>query len=411
MDLGYGSEAKGQSKMKHLQSGRITLNSDTVLVFTLPEAQVLRIISRSLFLAIVFVAFSCLGSIFRVHSLSSSHAVVSGFGTAFDSIDFELLNLLFNDLADEGFIRKGDKALFVSPSLGFGNVIQLKNNEVDVVIDSDFERQSSFPNKSYDFVFTSNYKDAEFIDRILKDDGIVALTLGNNQSLVFKEQPNYRVVYLRRYMSIIVALRKTKPANAMEASSTERKLFQLTSEAKKMALKGFEDVLLEPPRRALAKSKKYLKKIKYLPELLGDSLEGYKRRVFISVGLPEENKYATKWFQKNYPKKNQKFVIHNLQAQPEEASYRVVPPTDVSLWLSKRVKEEDYVVVKAEAEVVEEMLKKKTIQLVDELFLECKNEWWQNGKRNKSGSRAYWECLNLYGRLRDEGVAVHQWWG
>ncbi|KAI4299137.1 hypothetical protein L6164_032625 [Bauhinia variegata] len=323
------------------QGGRIALNADTVLVVRLPETQILSIMSRSQFLAMVLVAFSCLGSIFRAASLSSSHAVVSRFGTAYDPFNVELLNWLFHDLA-------------------------------------------------YDFVFTSSSKDAKFIDRIL-----VALPLDNNPLFDFKEQSNYMDVYVRRYSSIIVALRKTGPANKMEASSTKRK------EAKKVALKGLEDVFLEPPRRALVDSKNYLKKIKYLPDLLGDSLEGYERRVFISIGSPEENKEATKWFQHNYPKKNHKFVIHSLQ---------VVQSTDVSVWLSMRLKEEEYVVMKAEAEVVEEMLKKKTMHLVDELFLECKNEWWQNRKTNKGSSRAYWECLNLYGRLRDEGVAVHQWW-
>nr|AFK46323.1 unknown [Lotus japonicus] len=67
--------------------------------------------------------------------------------------------------------------------------------------------------------------------------------------------------------------------------------------------------------------------------------------------------------------------------------------------------------MKAEAEVVEEMIKERTIYLVDELFLECKNEWWQKKGKRKKSRKAYWECLALYGRLRDEGVAVHQWWG
>ncbi|EXC16666.1 hypothetical protein L484_007712 [Morus notabilis] len=63
--------------------------------------------------------------------------------------------------------------------------------------------------------------------------------------------------------------------------------------------------------------------------------------------------------------------------------------------------------MKAEAEAVEELVRSKAIRLVDELFLECKPD-------HKGGTvrrRAYWECLALYGRLRDEGVAVHQWWG
>ncbi|WCJ18828.1 hypothetical protein M5689_001151 [Euphorbia peplus] len=79
---------------------------------------------------------------------------------------------------------------------------------------------------------------------------------------------------------------------------------------------------------------------------------------------------------------------------------------DVSNWLMKNVKEDEFVVMKAEAEVVEEMLRRRSISLVDELFLECEN---QEGRKMKK--RAYWECLSLYGKLRDNGVAVHQWWG
>ncbi|XP_028102309.1 PKS-NRPS hybrid synthetase CHGG_01239-like [Camellia sinensis] len=54
-------------------------------------------------------------------------------------------------------------------------------------------------------------------------------------------------------------------------------------EAKKEVLKGLEDVLFEPPpRRALAKSSDYLEKPKFLPDLLQDSLESYKKRIFIT---------------------------------------------------------------------------------------------------------------------------------
>ncbi|KAF7843009.1 putative transmembrane protein [Senna tora] len=318
-------------------------------------------------------------------------------------MNVEQLNFLLRDLADEGLLRKDDKVLIITPPNGFGGVIPLNKNEIEVVLDSELERKSLIPNGSYDFVFiSSSVVDAKFIDRILKIDGIVALPLDTNLSNAFEHKPNFRVAYLRRYSSIIVALRKTSP----ESSSPKRKLFQWEIEAKKVALKGLEDVLLEPPKQSLVKSRKYLKKIKYLPDLMGDSsLEGYERRIFIGVGLPEENKHSIEWFKKNYPK-NRNFEIHSLRIEPEE---KLVPKTDVPDWLSKHLKEEEFVVMKAEAEVVEEMIRKRTISLVDELFLECKNDWWKSGK--KKIGRAYWECLALYGRLRDEGVAVHQWWG
>ncbi|XXG40479.1 hypothetical protein AAC387_Pa01g1186 [Persea americana] len=71
--------------------------------------------------------------------------------------------------------------------------------------------------------------------------------------------------------------------------------------------------------------------------------------------------------------------------------------------------------MKAEVEVVEEIFLSKAIFLVDELIMECKHEG-QTGKKksknmNMSSRRAYWECLYLYGKLREEGIAVHQWWG
>ncbi|KAK7302565.1 hypothetical protein RJT34_13457 [Clitoria ternatea] len=392
MELGRGCEPKKGSKMKkhlHDASTTIPLNHETLLVIKIPDAQVLRILSRSLFLAMVLASLPFWGTVLKGFS-TSTHSFVSDSGIASGSVNLELLNSVLHDLADEGLFKKGDdKTLIVSPPIGFKGI--------DVVIDTDFEGKSLLPDESYDFVFTPSSTDAEFIDRILKIDGIVALPLGVEPSnAAFREQSNYRVVFLRQYNDcMIVALTKTGPAITLVDSSPMRKLCQFAKDAKTMAFKSLEDVLLEPP-----KSKKYLKKIKYLPDLLGGSLEGYNRRLFIGVaGLPEENKGVIQWFEKNYPKKDTRFEIHSL----------LVPRTDVSAWLSKHVKEEEYVVMKAEAEEVEKMIKKGTICLVDELFLECKNEWWQNGNgKKKKNVRAYWECLALYGRVRDEGVAVHQ---
>ena len=209
-------------------------------------------------------------------------------------------------------------------------------------------------------------------------------------------------------------MKKLGSNNHLLDSSSKRRLCQQTLEAKKAALKGLEDVLFEPPRRALAKSHVFLKKINFLPDLLGDSLEHYSRRVFIDVGSPEDKNVVMKWFEKNYPKRNQEFEVYSLERGLSGGeARRVTPRIDVSDWLMKNARKEEYVVMKAEAEVVEEMIGRRAIGLVDELFLECNNQWEDGGKKNKKkkkSKRAYWECLALYGRLRDEGVAVHQWW-
>ncbi|KAF1872984.1 hypothetical protein Lal_00016096 [Lupinus albus] len=402
MELGREYKARKWSKIKHLHD----FNSDTILVFQIADAHVFSTVSRFLFFAIVFVTLLFLGSILKGFSSSSHPVVFTGFGdSAFESINADALNLVLNDLKEEGLVKKEDKALIMSPPRGFEGVALL-NNEVDVVKDSDLKIKNPKPDESYDFVFMPSFEDAKFADRILKANGILAFPLSTNPSDAnFRKPTDYKVVYIRRHGSIIVALRKLGLTNKLADSSPKRKL--LAAGAKTVALKGLEDVFLEPPGKDFAKSEENLK-IRYLPDLLGEhSLEGYKRRVFLGIGLPEENKAAIKWFQRNYPKKNTKFEIHSHIVAPENP---VLPHTDVSAWLSKHVKEEEYVVMKAEADVVEDMIRKKTTHLVDELFLECNNDWWQTSEIKKSG-RAYWECLALYGKLRDEGVAVHQWWG
>jgi hypothetical protein len=141
---------------------------------------------------------------------------------------------------------------------------------------------------------------------------------------------------------------------------------------------------------------------------MGDTLESYPRRVFIDIGLPNNDRGSgTDWFLKNYPTRNKNFEMYKIETVVEGSSAAQVEMSD---WLTKNVKDEEYVVMKAEAEVVEEMMRSKTIMLVDELFLECKAHGL-NLKQGTRGRRAYWECLALYGKLRDQGVAVHQWWG
>jgi len=186
-------------------------------------------------------------------------------------------------------------------------------------------------------------------------------------------------------------------------------MFGYTREAKKAALQQLEDVLLEPPRAASGKSRKYLKRTRFLPDLMGDSLESYPRRVFIDVELSEkEGGSGTKWFTENYPTRNMQFEMYHVKTVAEGLQQN--EEIGMSDWLRKNVKEEEYVVMKAEAEVVEDMMKSNYIGLVDELFLECKPNLGRSRRGSTSG-RAYWECLALYGQLRDEGVAVHQWWG
>ncbi|XP_052484920.1 uncharacterized protein LOC105795109 [Gossypium raimondii] len=387
MEMGGGRSRPKPHSYNQLQSSRISLNPDTLLIIKLPDPRFLLVLSRSLFLATVIITLPCIRSFLKGPSSPVFNAME--FHQSSGCISLDYWNLLWGDFVNEGLIKKGQKALILNSFIESMDDVDdddegsmfINNGDLDLVIEPDFHRQSSLPNDEFDFVFVSGSIDSKFVDRLVKIGGIVAMQLGDEISTGYQKQSDYIIVYLKKYHSTIVAMKKLGSKNHLLGSSAKRKLFQLTTEAKKAALSGLEDVLFEPPRKAWAKSHSYLKKINFLPDLLGDSLENYPRRVFIDVGSSnddDDKNIVMKWFEENYPKRNQEFEVYSIEATAS---------IDVSDWLMMNVREEDYVVMKAEAEVVEKMIERKTIGLVDELFFECNNQW-----------------------LRDEGVAVHQWW-
>ncbi|VFQ88819.1 unnamed protein product [Cuscuta campestris] len=379
----------------------IALNPDALLIIKLPDARVLRIMSRSLFLAVVLVTLASFGSVMRgsFNAPNDSYDVDSDWG------DFSMLPSLIHDLSDEGLLRKGHKGLIVSS--GYGDLVEdmdlefLNEREIEWVIGSGSDPMKSIPNESFDFAIGSSFRNAKFIDRVLKTGGIMVIPLSNDPSNELLHPINYGIVYLRRFESTIVAMRKNGIARNARKAET---ICGTTREAKRAALKNLEDALLEPPRGAFVKSS--MRKMKFLPDLMGDSLESYPRRVFIS----DDKDGAEEWFRKNYPVKNQRFDFYRINIVTAVGSEE--EGVGASNWLRNTAKEEDYVVMKADVELVEELLRKKTICLIDELFLECKSQWDEGGEEeeNRPKQRAYWQCLELHGRLREEGVAVHQWW-
>lgn len=403
MELSRGYRPKSQNKKRYFENG---LNHDSVLVIKLPDSKVLRVISRSVFMAMVILSLPYIGYFFN----GPFRDVV------YDDVNFGLthsdgLDLLFQDLSNEGLIKVGDSVLVVGshdlePLIASSRF--LNDNGITLVLEPDLGVIGSITDGTFDFALVSSSFDLKFIDHAVKVGGILAVQLDDENSNVSEKLSNYKIGYLRRYNSTIVVMRKTGLADELTVSSNSRHLLQSPLETKKAALKDLEDVLLEPPRKALAKSKKLAKKIKFLSDLIGDSIGSYSRRVFINVDLANEKGSMMEWFRLNYPMRKQEFEMFNLAIVPEKSSGAYA---DVSDWLTKNVKEEEYVVMKVEAEVAEEMIARRTIGLVDELFLECKNQWQDGGKKKMNKSkRTYWECLSLYGRLKDEGVAVHQWW-
>ncbi|XWS23970.1 hypothetical protein CRYUN_Cryun28dG0061300 [Craigia yunnanensis] len=409
-----GLQTKCHNKHKPLRYGGLNLPADTDLIVKVLDSRIYRLLARFMLILalIILLSWSGIGSIINKESARPADAIKAKVVST-DPINLEFLPLLFHDLNKEGILKLGDKGLMLGndDEEAIHSSLFLRKSDMEFSSVMDLERQGSVPNESFDFTFTQNFRAAsEFIDRTLKVGGIVAVQLSGRSSYSFDKPSNYRIVYFRKFQSNVLAMKKIEHAKTI--SSTQRQLFGYTSEAKIAALKNLEDVLLEPPRASSGRSKTYLKRTKYLPDLLGDTLESYPRRVFIDVGLPEKGGSGTNWFAKNYPTRNLKFDMYKIETLTNESSRKEVPTVaeiGMSDWLRMNVKEAEYVVMKAEAEVVEDMVKSKDIRLVDELFLECKPQG--HGGRKNMSKRAYWECLALYGKLRDEGVAVHQWWG
>ncbi|KAL3504859.1 hypothetical protein ACH5RR_034700 [Cinchona calisaya] len=433
MDLFHGFQSKRHEKsIKNLQiddhNALKFYDQDLhFVVIRLPSSWVLKLITRALFLALVIVSLPWLNTIIgdlasnlnATKMINISQADQIAFA---DPINVELLPMLFHDLANEGLLKMGDRALILSnhnedDDQAIFNTQFIRDHNMDIMSYSDSNRQSLIPNETYDFVFVHNFHaTSELIERTLKKDGIVVVKLSDNPMFSFSKPSNYKIAYLRRFDdSTIIAMRKMRTHEVMDsthstaASTTRRRLFGLTTEVKKKALNNLEDVLLEPPRAASGKSNSYRKRTRFLPDLIGDSLENYPRRVFIDVGLPDKINDAS-WFSNNYPTKNTKFEMYKIETistdnqdvVPSSRRSSEVAQIGMSDWLRKNLKGNEYVVMKAEAEVVEELVRSKAIKLVDELFLECKHRGIK--KSVKRSRRPYWECLALYGMLRDEGV-------
>ncbi|CAI9786234.1 unnamed protein product [Fraxinus pennsylvanica] len=411
--------AKNRIKMNNELNGfGIGFNSDTLLIIKLPDLRVMRIISRSLLLAMVLVALLSLGCIRR-----DSTNEFCEFDADSDINCFKILPILLRDLIDEGLIKKGNRGLILGSCIGDieDDCAFMNGNGIDLAIESDQNQKKLSQDDVFDFVLALNFHEIKLIDGVLKNGGIVIAPLNNDSPKVLQEQMNYRMVYLRRFENenilyehipdienTLVALRKTGVSNGLMNSPTKDVSCGTVSEVKKLALEGLEDVYLEPPRRAFAKLSFGSRKMKFLPDLMRDSLDNYPRRIFIS-----DDTSSIDWFYKNYPMRDQQFEIYNMEIENQDESMSGTVPQEMGLskWLMQNMKRDDYVVMKAEAQVVKEMMKDKTICLVDELFLECKNQWQDEDGEEKNGSkRAYWQCLTLYGKLRDEGIAVHQWW-
>nr|GEZ99086.1 hypothetical protein CTI12_AA039750 [Tanacetum cinerariifolium] len=195
------SLAHGYSSNKTRRRSTIGLDRVSVLVIELPNSRILGIISKSLFLGLIVLALPSIGSFIANVSIDQS------------AYSNNVMPMLFNDLVVEGLFTYGHKGLLLSSGIGdlFDSLWFLNDIEIDLVLDTDLDRQIAIPNEEFDFIFASSLEHVKFIDRVVKLDGIVVMPLGKyyDGSYEFLKRSNYKIVYLRQFDSIaIVAMRK-----------------------------------------------------------------------------------------------------------------------------------------------------------------------------------------------------------
>lgn len=202
MILVRGYRPNCNQKMKHIKGHpAIRLNPNSLLIIKLPDSRILGIISKSLFLAVLILALPSICSFVRY--ASKEHSA--------NSNDF--LPIVFKDLSLEGVFKDGQKGLLLSSGVGdlFDSLWFLNDEGIDLVTYSDLDRQMVIPNEVFDFVFASSLKNAKFINKVVKLDGIVVMPLGNyyDISYEFLKRSNYKIVYLHQFDAItIIAMRK-----------------------------------------------------------------------------------------------------------------------------------------------------------------------------------------------------------
>lgn len=383
-ESGRGRRVKnGGNNVDDPNEFEIELNPDAIFVIKLPDSRSLRVISRSLFLAVVLLALPSIGSIIGANSYAPPLYDPDADSDSYTSNWIENLPALLHDLMEEGLIRKGHKGFVLGSGIR-GIEDDLRDAGVDLVAGAGAHRV-------FDYIYAPSFSGIELMDGAVKDGGLAIAPLAADLSAELRLLRSFKIVYLRRLGdNTVVAMRKSA---ALSGGAVVKQCGIAPEKKKEAALRGLEDVYLEPPRPA-KKSGFTSRKIRFLPDLMKDPLDEYPRRVFIA-----DDANALDWFYKNYLMRGQEFEVYDMEGQEREGD-----------WIAKTgVKAEDYVVVKAEAGVVEQMLRDNTLCVVDELFLECRNGS-EEEEEEKGRRRAYWECVALYGRVRDEGIAVHQWW-
>lgn len=370
------------------------------LVIRLPHPLVLSVIARSVLLTTAILTFPWLRSILP----QAAAGLILPSPPHRWADDPFFLPMLLRDLRREGLLVASARG----PAIFLGNpgarIALVKQNKLFPVM-TEIGRMA-VPDHSVDFVLDADgFCDASFVfvDRILRIGGVAIIRLSVDPSRIFHLPANYKIVYIRQFGSTIVGIKKMTHAIARaDANSAE-----------------FEDIHIGRKLFAAPEQNNNLPENQIARKLLAQSNSNFLRASENALLEPALDLKSLAVFQKK-TKKSVHWAPFTNEQQELVSEFEVIrldimengngaiEATGIAEWLLNNVSKDELELMKFAAEVIEELLKKtKAAGLVDEFLLECTRQWdnWRGG----GSRRAYWECLILYGRLRNEGVAVHQW--
>ncbi|KAG6534736.1 uncharacterized protein LOC121989323 [Zingiber officinale] len=359
------------------------------LVIRLPHPLVLSVIARSMLVTTVILAFPWLRSILP-HAAAGLILPSPPHRWADDPF---FLPMLLRDLRREGLLVASARG----PAIFLGNpgarIALVKQNKMFPVM-TEIGRMA-VPDHSVDFVLDADgFCDASFVfvDRILRIGGVAIIRLSVDPSRIFHLPTNYKIVYIRQFGSTIVGIKKMTHAIArLEANSAEfedirigRKLLAVPEQIDKLPKNQIGRKLLAQSNSNLLRASEYA--------LLGLALDLKSLAMFHKKIKQHVHRHwapCTNEHQELF-----EVIILDIMEKGNGA----IGATGIAEWLLDNASQDEFELMTFEAEVIEELPKKtKAIGIVDEFLLKRTSQW------------PYWECSTLYGRLRNEVVAVRQW--
>ncbi|KAI6698561.1 hypothetical protein NL676_018680 [Syzygium grande] len=324
---------------------------------------------------------------------------------------------VFRDLASEGFLSRGARALcFESGSgqdvlalkeMGVAGAVGVSKKASRPLVISGRPHRLPFGDETFDFVFSGGGRfdkvprpldAAAEISRTLKPRRVCGFPLRSRDLAGFNASlPKIREIVLKKVSDFSILSHSVKNSGGDSVNKCSVSLIPETEQDLEVyAIEADEHFYEE------YKSKKRVTLLPYAAWVKNETLSFEINR---DPGQKSEDKGRGMG------------RIQPVQSS-SDGELATIQGFDFAEWLKNTVTEKDFVVMKMDVEgtefnLIPRLFETGAICLIDELFLECHYNRWQRccpGERSSKYEKTYEQCLDLFTSLRQSGVLVHQWW-